>query len=280
MLAVCFQAWRGKETPSHVTVSPPIMTTAECVQVLKDIDGGKRLEDEWDERVLRRLLLDPPPSDFVVAKALRDGATQPVKRAPKTSSSSRPPMLHEKRRASLTMALSFRSSLFVQRQTVGGDTPLHIAADEGNLDEVRRLLKEGWDPNAQNLRQQTPLHLAARHYASEFLPVVGVLVECGASVSMKDKEGYTASQVCVCARAPVVRGITPVFDFSASKQLATSEAIMFVLGQHITRLNNLQFTSYERSMYRKRATLKWLPNVSFSRLMPAFAGWLLATKHK
>jgi hypothetical protein len=69
-------------------------------------------------------------------------------------------------------------------------------------------------------------------------------------------------------------------DRLVCSQLATNEAVMFVLGQHITRLNNLKFTSYERSMYRKRATLKWLPNVSFSRLMPAFAGWLLATRHK
>jgi ankyrin len=140
----------------------------------------------------------------VVAKALRDGTAHGGKRPPMASSSSRPPMLHEKRRASLTMALSFRSSLFIQRQAVGGDTPLHIAADEGNLQEVRRLLKEGWDPNAQNLRQQTPLHLAARHYADEFLPVVGVLVECGASVSVKDKDGFTPSQVGPC----MLRGLS------------------------------------------------------------------------
>lgn len=54
---------------------------------------------------------------------------------------------------------------------------------------------------------------------------------------------------------------------------------MFVLGQHITRLNNLQFTSYERAMYRRRAIQKWLPLLSYSGILPAMSGWLKSKKH-
>lgn len=55
---------------------------------------------------------------------------------------------------------------------------------------------------------------------------------------------------------------------------------MFVLGQHITRLTSFQFTSYERSMYRRRACSKWLPNLSFAGLLPALSGWLLLKRRK
>ena len=103
---------------------------------------------------------------------------------------------------------------------------------------------------------QTPLHLAARHYADEFLPVVGMLVECGANVGAVDRDGFTPPQ------------------------LATNERIMFVLGQHITRISNLHFTSYERAMYRRRSAMKWSPSVSFSKLLPALAGWFVAVRMK
>lgn len=112
------------------------------------------------------------------------------------------------------------------KRVVGGDTPLHIACDDGNLDEVRRLLQEGWDPNALNLRHQTPLHLAARHYSQDYLPIVGLLVECGASVGAKDRDGNTPSQVCMCVRATAmtVQGLGGVY---IAMQL--SQAIVLLL---------------------------------------------------
>jgi hypothetical protein len=49
---------------------------------------------------------------------------------------------------------------------------------------------------------QTPLHLAARHYSLTFLPIVIMLLECGACIGAVDREGNTAAQVtrriCVC----------------------------------------------------------------------------------
>ena len=52
-----------------------------------------------------------------------------------------------------------------------------------------------WDVVFLLLRGQTPLHLAARHYSPIFLPIVLVLVECGANAMLKDENGHTPSQV-------------------------------------------------------------------------------------
>ena len=58
-------------------------------------------------------------------------------------------------------------------------------------------------------------------------------------------------------------------------QLATNEKTVFLLGQHLLRLSKLQFTPYERSMYRRRAVQKWTPLVSYRAMWPALAVWLL-----
>jgi hypothetical protein len=222
LLAVCFEAWKSRGLAAgHLTITPPVMTTSSVLQVLKEIDADTKLEGPWDERVMRRLLLDPPPSDFVIAKSLRERSAAPVIHKSVAAAASAhslpppvPPALSKSRRASDVMADSFRQAA----QVVIGDSPLHAAADDGNFLEVRRLLREGWNPNALNLRNQvlnectwaaamhrgircmlrasqTPLHLAARHYSDVFLPIVGALVECGASISVKDRDGNTPSQV-------------------------------------------------------------------------------------
>lgn len=40
-------------------------------------------------------------------------------------------------------------------------SPLHEAAFQGRVDEVRRLLEAGADPHARSFTGETPLHLAA-----------------------------------------------------------------------------------------------------------------------
>ncbi len=53
-------------------------------------------------------------------------------------------------------------------------TPLHEAAKAGNIAELRRLLKEGANPNVQDAELNTPLHKALSAKAT------WVLLEAGA----------------------------------------------------------------------------------------------------
>ena len=43
----------------------------------------------------------------------------------------------------------------------GGNTPLHIASERGNLEAVKILLDYGASGGAQNHKLETPMHLAA-----------------------------------------------------------------------------------------------------------------------
>lgn len=72
-----------------------------------------------------------------------------------------------------------------------GYVPLHVTCIKP--DATRVLLKAGADPNRQYfLSKDTPLHRAAKQGSLE---VVEMLVEAGADISIKNKEGKTAEQM-------------------------------------------------------------------------------------
>src|SRR4249919_1973402 len=59
-------------------------------------------------------------------------------------------------------------------------TPLHAAAQSGDVDAVRRLLADGADPNAREAGDNTtPLHWAA---AAKHVEAVRALLDAGADV--------------------------------------------------------------------------------------------------
>ncbi|RDD34218.1 ankyrin repeat protein [Wolbachia endosymbiont of Cylisticus convexus] len=66
-----------------------------------------------------------------------------------------------------------------------GNTPLHTAAWEGNLEVVKLLLKHGADVHAENFERKTPLHFAAWEGG---LKVVKLLLKHRADVHAKDFE--------------------------------------------------------------------------------------------
>jgi hypothetical protein len=74
-----------------------------------------------------------------------------------------------------------------------GNTALHIAAQNGHLDIVRRLLAEGGKAdgviNKQNGKGQTPLHMSVEY---DFYFVSKLLLEAGASKDVKNEDGHKA----------------------------------------------------------------------------------------
>jgi ankyrin repeat protein len=71
-----------------------------------------------------------------------------------------------------------------------GNRAIHLAAGHGNAAMVRELIGKGADPNAANTDKWTPLHFATAQ-AEDHIDAVKALVEGGASVDPRHKEGNT-----------------------------------------------------------------------------------------
>jgi cytohesin len=77
-------------------------------------------------------------------------------------------------------------SLVIGSSALAG--PLHDAAEQGSLHEVRQLLTQGTNVNAKDQHGATPLHLAIRWGHED---VVTLLLTQGADVNAKDQQGVT-----------------------------------------------------------------------------------------
>ena len=77
---------------------------------------------------------------------------------------------------------------FLERTSIGGNTPLHRAAIGGHLPVVQYLLAHGARVDAVNFGGLTPLHWAAQN---GHLPVVQCLLAHGATVSVVTSDDVT-----------------------------------------------------------------------------------------
>jgi ankyrin repeat protein len=71
---------------------------------------------------------------------------------------------------------------------MGLDEGLNEAARKGNIEKVRKLLKEGVDPNVKDANGRTPLHHAAR---GGYIDIISFLLERKADPNIKDESGRT-----------------------------------------------------------------------------------------
>lgn len=77
-------------------------------------------------------------------------------------------------------------------------TPLHLAAQNGDVFIVRLSLMQGADANSRNLLWETPLHLAVKH---RHIGIVSLLVGLGADTSSPNASGETPLQLAGAASA-------------------------------------------------------------------------------
>jgi ankyrin repeat protein len=73
-------------------------------------------------------------------------------------------------------------------------TPLHYAALEDDIDQVKVLLRSGSDPDASDRQGFTPLHFAAQRGALES---ARALLDAGAAVDSVNKYGNTPLSLAV-----------------------------------------------------------------------------------
>jgi len=74
----------------------------------------------------------------------------------------------------------------------GETTPLHAACSRGFYPTVKALLAAGADPNPQDEMCCTPIMAASRCAGKDIGRIIQLLVESGADINARDKDGETA----------------------------------------------------------------------------------------
>lgn len=80
--------------------------------------------------------------------------------------------------------------------TASIDMSLFMACRDGNIEEVRRLLKSGSAVNVEDHTARTPIHVACR---KKHPSIVAVLIEAGANVNVQDIFGISPLNFAVSA---------------------------------------------------------------------------------
>ena len=115
-------------------------------------------------------------------------------------------------------------------------TALHIAAVSGQVEEVKRLLAEGTNPNVVDQEYDTPLHLAADTGQAE---AVDILLQAGADPNAHCRDGDTPlhrsigniaiAEMLIQAGAQMLPDATGGIPLHFAANLNRASAILFLL---------------------------------------------------
>ena len=82
-----------------------------------------------------------------------------------------------------------------QKTDKDGQVALHHAAEVGSLDVITLLSRTNWfDPDARNNMGKTPVHLAAQN---GHVKAIGRLIELGADAYVRDQQGLRAADIAI-----------------------------------------------------------------------------------
>ena len=81
----------------------------------------------------------------------------------------------------------FKNNITIMRRD-SQKIDLHVAAEKGDYDNVKKLIEKKFDPNGKNALNKTPLHVACKSLSSK---VISLLIENGADVNAQDSTRMT-----------------------------------------------------------------------------------------
>lgn len=103
-------------------------------------------------------------------------------------------------------------------------TPLHLTAQDGDVDYVGSLLDRGENINARDSNGQTPLHFAAKN---GMINAVGILLGRGADPRARDKDRQTPLHLAKVNQHSLVGGLILEYIAQKNSKIAAGEVSSF-----------------------------------------------------
>ncbi len=110
----------------------------------------------------------------------------------------------------------------INARTERGNTPLHKTVVAGHAEVVQLLVARGADVNARNEINVTPLHMAAARNQGEF---VGLFLRKGAKISLRNANDETAGQVALRYDHPELARVLGVIPPPAQAPASPAPAV-------------------------------------------------------
>ncbi|WP_186626581.1 ankyrin repeat domain-containing protein [Rhodococcus sp. BP22] len=127
-----------------------------------------------------------------------------------------------------------------------GRVPLHYAALDGEVENVRRLLSETDDPDPRDLEGWTPLLFASRAARTE---IVEMLLDAGARVDAVTEKGYPALYWAIVGSGKDAVGTIRLLRKRGADPTAKTMKGYFGLKSPIDHLHRVEYPEHIRAEF-------------------------------